>query len=770
MLKVSKLQDFNQALSYITALGGGIFDFRAIHDQNKGIPAIPFRGTIEECWNSIVNYNNQGYGIFTVVNELDGAGRDLINVKSVRSHFIDLDNINAVQNYERAATWQPSPAFAVQSSPNKFHVYWPVAPYLDNERFTLIQRKLVQFYDADNIIDATRVMRLPGTLHRKGDPILVTCWSLNGYGFVNPVENLELALQHVNVAETFQSRHDLGDPELAAPSLEWLQYALDNHDPNQLDRGEWISFTAAFKQAGWTLTTPDELYNKWFDWCKRYEFNDEAENLKQWNSISSTQLGWKSIIYRVPAVNGQMKLGDRKNPKPVEHDQEQPKDIPPMPSPPELDCSGELLTDIEQKEYFKDCFWISVFGKILTPKGRFLNATQFNGTYGGKKFIIDQDAKTVNEPWQAATRSTLWTIPKADHVRFLPHKKHLEIHTDELGRDGVNMYKPAIINSREGDPSLFLNHLKLILPVESDCKTLLDFFAHNVKYPGYKIPWSPLIQSAEGVGKGVFKAVMKHSMGSPYVYYPNAKELAESGSQFNAWMRAKLFILVDEIKTDDRRDMIEVLKPMISEEEIEIQGKGDNQEKEDNYSNWTFFSNWKDAIPVNKNGRRFSINYSQLQTAEDILNAGMNDQYFDNIFQWLKGGGFEIVSHYLLNYEIERGKIPMRAPITSSTKEALKQSRSPIEQLILDAVEDQLAGFRGGYVSTLAVTNRIKATGIRAVSPKTIQIILEGLGYSSIGRATRAYFVEDQTQKAELYHLDKRVEVIHYGKWQGYED
>src|SRR5690606_27624452 len=201
---------------------------------------------------------------------------------------------------------------------------------------------------------------------------------------------------------------------------------------------------------------------------------------------------------------------------------------------------------------------------------------------------------------------------------FLPHEEHGTVVQDNLGRSGVNTYKPAIVRRIEGDVSPFLRHIEALLPVESDRKILLDFLAHNIRFPGYKIPWAPVIQSVEGAGKGVLKALVTHAFGVQYVHFPNAKELTNSGSQFNAWVRNKLFILADEIKVDDKRDLIEVLKPLISEVLIEVQSKGVDQELEDNYANWAFFSNWKDAVPVSKNGRRYAIFYSPLQTVGDL--------------------------------------------------------------------------------------------------------------------------------------------------------
>jgi hypothetical protein len=777
------MQDYAAASAFIAALGATdeLIDFRAIHDQDKARAAIPFRDTLANAWTSIQHYNNAGYGIFAVINELDGNGRELQNVRSIRAHFVDLDNLSAAQNYERAASWQPSPSFAVQSSAGKFHVYWPVVRYAGNDTFTFLQRKLRQFFDSDkSIVDATRVMRLPGTYHCKAAPHLVTCWSLAGYGRLTTPQALAEALQHVNVTEGYGERHELGDPALAAPSLEWLRFGLSTIDPNTLSRGDWISLTAAIKQAGWTFGET-AVRGIWEEWCARYETNDTGENNKQWLSIRNTEVGWNYVVRKSPTLIAHLKLGaptaSTAVAQPSPTSPIEPDNVPPMPvpQPPELDCSGELLSDAEQKVWFKGCVFVTRFAAILAPSGRMLTASGFNGEYGGKKFIIDGQGKVTDEAWKAATRSTLWTVPKVDHIRFVPHLPAGELIVDELGRKGVNTYKPALITRREGDATPFLRHLALMLPNPNDQRILIEYLAHNAKFPGYKIPWAPLIQSAEGVGKGIIKAVIRHFISGPYFHSPNAKQLAESGQQFNAWMRAKLFIVADEIKVDDRRDMIEVLKPMISEAEIEIQGKGHDQDKEDNYSNWMFFSNWKDAIPINKNGRRFAIFYSAIQSVDDIARLGMDDRYFDWLRGWLgineghmHRQGLEIVTNYLLNYPIERGAITMRAPATSSTMEALANSQSPIEQLITEAIADGLPGFCGGWISSLAVMSRARAAGIRTPSSRVVQTILEGMGFTLIGRAPRPYFQEDKDNRATLFGVVPGMNVAAYAAAQGY--
>jgi hypothetical protein len=208
---------------------------------------------------------------------------------------------------------------------------------------------------------------------------------------------------------------------------------------------------------------------------------------------------------------------------------------------------------------------------------------------------------------------------------------------------------------------------------------------------------------------------------------------------------------------------------MITDARIEIQGKGVDQDMEDNPANWIFFSNWKDAIPINVNGRRYAIFYSAIQTKEDLIIRGMTDEYFINLFKWLKHGGHAYLTHWLLNYPIERDGIGQRAPDTSSMAEALRQSRGPIEKAIYEAVEDGAPGFRGGYVSVTAVLRRLKLLGIRTPTPKTVETILESMGYSDAGRASRPYIQEDHTIRSQLFHVRRGVNGVDYGRLQGYE-
>lgn len=762
-----QLNDAEQFIYYLTGDVNTAIHWRCIHDTDKGQQAHVFYGSYADLKSTLEDYNNNGWGIHCVINVTDDQGLKIENITSVRSHFVDLDNVfSSRAMYDKAV--EAGASFAVQTGENKYHVYWLVEPYQGNDFFSQTQKKLIQLFDGDTgRFPANCTMRVPGFYHLKNEPYLVTFkpHSMNRY----TPQAVEQWLSGVNVFEHLSTRHELGNPEMQAPSLDWWKFAFSLIDPNSLDHDSWVSVTAAFKQSGWNHADENELYDCWLAWCAQYAANDEAENLKLWDSIEDTEVGWKSIE-RQTTIKAYMSFGNQPPQnlasQPPTTETAQSVSNTPNPDPAQY---GEILSEWECETYFKDCYFINRTGEIFSKEGRFMNASKFNGQYGGKQFIITSSGKLTDEPWKAALRSTCWTIPKVDHVRFLPEEPTFKIVTDALGRKGLNSYIPPIIESVAGDVTPWLNHVAKLLPDPNDQHILMSYFAHNVKYPGYKIPWAPMLQGAEGIGKTVFYRVMEHALGAPYLYTPKAQELVKSGARFNSWMRGKLFIVVNEIKIDERRELIQILKPMITDTPIEIESKGVDQDKEDNPANWLFFSNEHDAIPINSNGRRYSIFYSAMQSNEDMLHAGMDINYFNNLWKWLESGGYAMITHWLRSYPIERGALPIRAPRTSSYEEVLRRTRTPMETEIVEAVEEGLPGFRGGYISVFKVVHICRQAGIRAPSTSTVRKVLQQMGYVRLGKAPRVFFQENPEGRTEVFALRSNMSLDNYGCVQGYE-
>lgn len=733
------MTDFNLTTAYIASLTGNPnteCDWRIINDRNAGEMGINLRGSLTAVASQLQAYNQQGYGIFMTVNAMNPTGpRTLDNVVYIRAHVVDLDDIISAQDsYNRAVQSAMPPHFAVQSSQGKFHLYWLVEPYKDNDFYSLQQKKLVQLYKSDShVVDATRILRVPGFYHNKSAPQLVTCWAIhNGPRYT--AQQIADNLATINIVSITGKRSELGDPKLAAPNINALIDALNKINPNDLSREEWLSTSAAFKQAGWTLADEQSLINIWQNWCSKYTGNNVSENNKLWSSLKDTQVGWSRFCRLIPELTAIHYFGEKA-------DQSELPDI--------LDAENKKI-------WFKNCFFIESEGKIFSPTGRFMNQVQFNGRYGGKEFTLKNNGgKLTDEAWKAALRSVDWTIPKVDHCRFLPQEASFSIIMDDLGRKGLNTYIPANIKAVAGDVSRWKNYLTRIFNTSDDIKIFEDYVAHTIKFPGWKIPWSVLLQSAKGIGKQMISDIIKHAVGEPYTYQPDAEELVSGVSQFNGWMRNKLMILVDEVRVGDRNDLMNGLKTIITDRRIAIESKGVDQVMEDNVANWMFFSNFKDAFPIDENERRYCIFYSKLQSALQIEEAGLTKEFFDNMYHWLEcEQGFEKIAWYYLNYPIERGSLHHRAPHTSSYEEVLKIGRSPLRVILDDKINAGERGFRGGYVSYVMFQKAVADSSMRSKPLEhTLKAIIESKGYHELGYTKAPVPGEDLKQPSLIFGL-----------------
>lgn len=395
----------------------------------------------------------------------------------------------------------------------------------------------------------------------------------------------------------------------------------------------------------------------------------------------------------------------------------------------------QFLAITQQAELFKGCIYIRDLHRIFTDDGALLKPEQFRAVYGGYVFALESNAsgKTTKNAWEAFTESQGAKFPKAHGICFRPEEAPGATIAEE-GRLLVNVYKPIETPRQAGDAAPFLDHLSKVLPVQHDRSILLAYMAACVQYPGIKFQWTPLLQGCEGNGKTLFINCLAQAVGNRYTHLPNAADLSGNGAKFNAWIQGKLFIGVEEVYVSDRREVLDALKPLITNPRIEIQGKGVDQITGDNRANFVMCSNHKDAILKTQNDRRFCVFYTAQQNAADLTRDGMGGLYFPNLYRWLKAGGYAIVTDYLTRYTIVDELNPAmdchRAPITSSTSEAVGLSLGGVEQEILEAIDEGRIGFKAPWISSRAFDGLLEARrDTKRIPPNKRREILKSLGY-----------------------------------------
>jgi hypothetical protein len=132
-------------------------------------------GGLDKHGDKLEALNGGGAGVFVMVNAGDLKGRCANNVKQVRAVFVDLDG----SPLETVKDGPLKPHVLVESSPERYHAYW-LTNDLPCKEFRAFQEMLAQRFDGDTVVkDLSRVMRLPGYLHRKGEPFLTHILSAN---------------------------------------------------------------------------------------------------------------------------------------------------------------------------------------------------------------------------------------------------------------------------------------------------------------------------------------------------------------------------------------------------------------------------------------------------------------------------------------------------------------------------------------------------------------------------------------------------------------
>lgn len=407
-----------------------------------------------------------------------------------------------------------------------------------------------------------------------------------------------------------------------------------------------------------------------------------------------------------------------------------------------LVTGSTILTPPQQLDTFAGCVYVENMHRVLTPGGRMLKPEQFKVSYGGYSFVMDLiGEKTTKCPWEAFTQSQAVRNARADTTCFRPALPFGHI-VDVGGRTKVNTYCEIPINHKPGDASKFLNHLAKLLPDERDRAILLSYMAACVQHKGVKFQWAPLIQGVEGNGKTLFTRCVAEAVGERYTHWPKASQL---GSQFNSWLLDKVFYAVEDIfVSQDRAEMMEELKPMITGRGIEIQHKGVDQFSGEICGNFIFNSNHKDAIRKTGNDRRFGLFFTAQQEYRDLVRDQMTNGYFPDLYDWLNGEGkyaaegknhgYEIVTELLMTFPIPPEFNPAgacdRAPETTSTQAAVAASLGPVEQEILDCVEQNITGFRGGWISSSAVDTLLQKNNLgRRIPVNKRRDLLKAIGY-----------------------------------------
>jgi hypothetical protein len=211
-------------------------------------------------------------------------------------------------------------------------------------------------------------------------------------------------------------------------------------------------------------------------------------------------------------------------------------------------------------------------------------------------------------------------------------------------------------------------------------------------------------------------------------------------SPWNDWAYGSQLIACEEIRVagHNRHDIMNILKPLITNETVNINQRNRDSRQVDNTTNYILFTNHHDALALTKGDRRYFILKSRLQTKEQV--SALGDEHFIQLFNMLANapGGLR---HFFEEWPIsEEFDANGHAPRTKYLYEMLQDSGHEAQAVIQDAIES------GGhpliakdFVSATALLQWLEMQDKFQYSGKPISIRLLGVmlreeGFVPIGR------------------------------------
>lgn len=178
---MSELIDLQEAERFVVALTGDVStrlcwqtfadreEDKKDEDRKRELARhrdLPLR--VAATW--LADANRDRAGIYVTVNHTDGRGRLVSNVTGLRALFVDCDGSADLSTVQ----WPLLPSIVVQRDDTHWHAYWLLETGEALGDFTPAQVQLAAFYRSDvSVKDLSRVMRVPGFSHWKGEPIQV---------------------------------------------------------------------------------------------------------------------------------------------------------------------------------------------------------------------------------------------------------------------------------------------------------------------------------------------------------------------------------------------------------------------------------------------------------------------------------------------------------------------------------------------------------------------------------------------------------------------
>lgn len=450
---------------------------------------------------------------------------------------------------------------------------------------------------------------------------------------------------------------------VTAPSLSDVKAALDAA-PNcdEIDRAEWVK--VAHNVKGACVGLEEDGFELFADWAGE-EFGPFENVESLWEGVPAVpETGWYELARWAKWRSNGAFVAD-------------------IPDNDNLDMA--VLREAAIDAMFKNQVWVENQEKVFDLSDRRLrNRQQFNchltevglPTLKGKcawdVFLNEPDRPTPLHP--TARRQSVFDMT------YMPGS---DLIVGEGAGRRVNTWRPAVglptVAVLEDEIQPWLAHVELLLPDAPIREAFLDWMSAILRYQDSKPNYGVVIGGRHGIGKSMLIEPLRVGFGMANVQEILASQLE---SQFSGWLgEAKLFV-VEEMVSFNKKEAMQRLKSYLAAppHTLPVNPKYGKTYTIPNLVAGMFFTNHPDAVAIEQGERRFFVIWSDA--------AARPKAYFEALAAWYEAGGAGLAAAWLLQRDVDKSVMTGEAPHTTARDEMRKASRTKLEELIENAIEE----------------------------------------------------------------------------------
>lgn len=313
------------------------------------------------------------------------------------------------------------------------------------------------------------------------------------------------------------------------------------------------------------------------------------------------------------------------------------------------------------------------------------------------------------------------TFPRVDNATYWPEQPSIVI---EEGLKKANMWRPSGVTPASGDVSPFLNHVIYLFPDPYEQSIMLDYMAFQVQHPGEKVHWAVVIKGVQGNGKSYLGHVMKLVLGLHNVSNIQSEILHES---FTGWQRNTQLVIVEEMMARARLELMNKLKPMITEPWCMIREMYKPPYRQPCRFNFLFLTNHPDALIIDNTDRRYCILDSGSPPHVDGVLG-----YYKPLWDWTDQNAPALL-HYLHSRDLVKFQPKAHAPMTKGKQALIQESLPPLDSWIVGQVDAVEWPFNVDLMAASDLALELPKFGLKA-NPKEIGRAFMRLGFLNLGK------------------------------------